>query len=116
MRPPPPLALPLLAALAAPACAAPAASAPAAPPGPARQAELVHLLRQDCGACHGMRLKGGLGSSLLPADIAGLDDDTLVKTILDGRPGTPMPPWRPFLSEEEARWLVGYLRRGGKDE
>jgi len=38
----------------------------AAEPPPARQAALVDLVRQDCGSCHGMTLKGGLGRSLLP--------------------------------------------------
>jgi mono/diheme cytochrome c family protein len=27
----------------------------------ARQAELLHLLKHDCGSCHGMTRKGGLG-------------------------------------------------------
>ncbi|HEB99314.1 MAG TPA: cytochrome c, partial [Thiotrichales bacterium] len=36
----------------------------------------------------------------------------LLKTILDGRPGTPMPPWRPILTEEEAAWMVKVLKRG----
>jgi len=31
-----------------------------------RQTELLYLLKQDCGSCHGMTLQGGLGSSLLP--------------------------------------------------
>jgi cytochrome c55X len=32
--------------------------------------------------------------------------------ILDGRAGTPMPPWRPFISESEANWMVDMLKRG----
>jgi len=46
--------------------AASAASA-ADGPAPARRAELLHLVRQDCGSCHGLTLKGGLGPSLEPA-------------------------------------------------
>jgi protein NirF len=30
----------------------------AAEPSPARQQELIHLVRQDCGSCHGMTLRG----------------------------------------------------------
>jgi cytochrome c55X len=32
--------------------------------------------------------------------------------ILEGRPGTPMPPWRPFLNDAEAAWLVEQLQSG----
>lgn len=79
---------------------------------PERRAELLHLLRQDCGSCHGMTLKGGLGPPLLPAALADKDVEALVGIVLDGVPGTPMPPWRPELSEEEARWLVAKLLEG----
>lgn len=79
---------------------------------PARQAELSHLLRHDCGSCHGMTLKGGLGPSLLPEALRGKPAPYLESTILDGRFGTPMPPWRGFLTEEEVRWLVQQLING----
>ena len=93
------------------AAAGTAAGAPAAPDG-ARQAELLNLLNQDCGACHGLTRKGGLGPPLLPSSLRDRPDSLLVHTILDGRPGTPMPPWRGELSEQDAQWLVGVLRRG----
>jgi cytochrome c55X len=86
-----------------------------AEPSSARRAELVHLLRQDCGSCHGLTLKGGLGPSLLPEALAGKSDADLVATILDGRPGTPMPPWSFEISAAEAEWLVGLLREGDLD-
>ena len=37
---------------------------PGASPDAARRAELVTLVRQDCGSCHGLTLKGGLGPAL----------------------------------------------------
>lgn len=83
-----------------------------AEPVPARQDELLHLLKQDCGSCHGLTMRGGLGNPLLPATLAERDDATLVATILDGRPGTPMPPWRRFIDQPEAVWLVQRLRSG----
>jgi cytochrome c55X len=83
-----------------------------AAPDAARQAELLYLLNQDCGACHGLTRKGGLGPPLLPENLKDRPDSLLVTTILDGRPGTPMPPWRGELSEQDAQWLVGALRRG----
>ena len=83
-----------------------------AAPDAARQSELLYLLNQDCGACHGMTRKGGLGPPLLPSSLRDRPDSLLVRTILDGRPGTPMPPWRGELSEQDAQWLVQALRRG----
>lgn len=92
----------------------PAVSVLAGPP-PERQRELLYLLRQDCGSCHGMTLKGGLGPPLLPQALAGKPAATLVATILYGRAATPMPPWRGLLSEAEATWLVEQLRQGMPD-
>jgi cytochrome c55X len=61
-------------------------------PSPARQAELMTLLRHDCGSCHGLTMKGGLGPPLLPDTLAGKDEQVLAGIILDGVPGKPMPP------------------------
>ena len=60
-------------------------------PDQARQSELIHLLVQDCGSCHGLTLKGGLGPALLPQNLADKDDEYLAEVILQGVPGTPMP-------------------------
>lgn len=86
----------------------------AAVPDAAREQELLRMVRQDCGSCHGMTLKGGLGPALTPEALQarGLARETIVATILGGRPGTPMPPWRPFLSEDEAGWIADRLRAG----
>jgi len=81
-------------------------------PLPARQNELRNLLKNDCGACHGLTLQGGMGSALLPDSLAGKPDEFLVATILNGRKGTAMPPWQPFMNHDEALWLVGVLRKG----
>ena len=78
-------------------------------PDLARQHALVHMVRQDCGSCHGMTLKGGLGPPLLPENLRGKPRGGLVATIYDGRPGTPMPPWKQFMSEQEAAWIVDKL-------
>jgi cytochrome c55X len=84
----------------------------AAAPDAARQSELLRLLRQDCGSCHGMRLTGGLGPTLTPQALRDKPADSLAATIVAGRAGTAMPPWRPFLSEKEAEWLVERLQQG----
>ena len=99
------LVLALLGALAKPANAEAAIS-------PQRQQELLYLLQQDCGSCHGLTLKGGLGSPLLPINLVDKSDAALVEVIMQGLPGTPMPPWRFLLKEKEAVWLVRALKAG----
>ncbi len=70
---------------------------------------LERLVRQDCGSCHGMTLKGGLGPDIRAAALAQYEPTTLAMVILDGIPGTAMPPWRPLISEDEAHWIAEYL-------
>lgn len=74
-------------------------------------ARLEHLVVQDCGSCHGLTRKGGLGSPLTPEALDGAEAEGLALIILDGVPGTAMPPWRPLLSEEEAMWIAEFLLR-----
>ena len=92
--------------------AAGAAAASELEPAPAREQRLLHLLRHDCGSCHGLTMQGGLGPPLVPAALEGKPDAALTEAILAGRPGTPMPPWAFAISEAEAAWLVGRLRLG----
>ena len=81
-------------------------------PTPERQSELRYLLLQDCGSCHGMTLRGGLGPPLTDQALRGKPPEMLIATVLYGRPGTAMPPWRNFMSENEVRWLVENLLDG----
>lgn len=89
-----------------------AAAAQAGEPAAARQQQLVRMVRQDCGACHGMQLTGGLGPALTPAALADKPLDSMTAVIFGGRPGTPMPPWRGLLTEAEARWIAQALAAG----
>ncbi|WP_089727952.1 c-type cytochrome [Candidatus Thiosymbion oneisti] len=82
-----------------------------AEPSASRQAELRNLLTQDCGSCHGLTLAGGLGPSLQGQALVGKPAEYIAAIILFGRPGTPMPPWRPFLSDTEAAWLANRLKQ-----
>lgn len=75
-------------------------------------AKLANLVRQDCGSCHGLTLKGGLGKPLTTEHLRQWDSDQIVHIILDGVPGTPMPGWRPLLSRAEAAWIADALRKG----
>jgi cytochrome c55X len=78
----------------------------------ARRSELITLVRQDCGSCHGLTLQGGLGPALLPQTLQDKPADYLQFVILNGRPGTAMPPWSRFLNEAEAAWVVRNLQKG----
>ena len=84
----------------------------AADPAESRQGELIYLLRHDCGSCHGMTLKGGLGPALLPGTVGDVAAESLADIILHGVPGTPMPPWSPELSAAEATWLARQIKEG----
>ncbi len=77
-----------------------------------RRAEILYILKHDCGSCHGMTLQGGLGPSLKPDALEKLTQEQVAVTINHGRPGTPMPPWKPFFSEHEANWLAQQLKQG----
>lgn len=90
----------ILALAAAPALAEPNASA------------LERLVKQDCGSCHGLTLKGGLGPDIRAQALTHYEAEGLASVILDGVPGTPMPPWRPLLTEAEAAWIADYLLTG----
>jgi cytochrome c55X len=79
-----------------------------------RRAELHNLLLQDCGSCHGMTLKGGLGPALTPEALKDKPREFIELTIREGRSGTPMPPWKGILSQDEIRWLVDILYTGIK--
>ncbi|MAU53181.1 MAG: cytochrome C556 [Roseovarius sp.] len=90
----------ILALAAAPALAEPDAQA------------LERLVKQDCGSCHGLTLRGGLGPDIRAQALGHYEAEGLMSVILDGVPGTAMPPWRPLLSEAEAAWIADYLLNG----
>lgn len=98
-------------ALAAHALAAPAGAQPVSD---SRAGELERLVRQDCGSCHGMTLKGGLGPDIRSARLAGSDAASIAAIILDGVPGKAMPAWRPLLSEADALWIANHLLKGSE--
>lgn len=77
-----------------------------------RKAELTHLLKQDCGSCHGMTMKGGLGPALLPESLIKTPDYILENTIKYGRETLAMPAWDGILNDQEIKWLVGQLKEG----
>ncbi|MCQ4260827.1 c-type cytochrome [Stutzerimonas stutzeri] len=90
----------------------PLSAAQAQAPSAERQAQLEHLLVQDCGSCHGLRMTGGLGPALTLDAIAGKPRDSLIATVTHGRPGTAMPGWNALLDEHDIAWLVDLLLEG----
>ncbi len=76
-----------------------------------RQKQLMHLLLADCGSCHGMTLKGGLGPSLLAQDLKVKTNQQLFYIIKFGTTETPMPPWEQFLNDSEINWMINTLRQ-----
>ena len=77
-----------------------------------RQQELSNILVQDCGSCHGFTMRGGLGPALLPDALSGKSAEAISAVIMNGRPGSAMPPWRALLSPAEARWMAEILLSG----
>ncbi|MFC5776527.1 c-type cytochrome [Alcaligenes parafaecalis] len=74
-----------------------------------RQASLLTLLHQECGSCHGLSLKGGLGPALTSDALQGQTAEQIALTIMQGRPGTAMPAWSRFLQAQESQWLADFL-------
>ena len=83
-----------------------------AAPDAARQTQLVRMVRQDCGSCHGIQLTGGLGPALTRERMADMPLESLTAVIYHGRPGTPMPGWKSMINEAEADWIARHLQAG----
>jgi mono/diheme cytochrome c family protein len=77
-----------------------------------RQQQLRQLLLQDCSVCHGKLLSGDRGPALTPESLAGKNEETLVRTIVEGHKETEMPSWAWKMADNEARWLVRLIRNG----
>lgn len=76
------------------------------------QARLANLVIQDCGSCHGLTLRGGLGPPLRPGDLGDLPLEAIAAIIREGVPDTAMPPWKSLLSPEEIHWISQQLKSG----
>lgn len=78
----------------------------------AHEQQLEHLLKHDCGSCHGMTMKGGLGPPLLPTSLKERNEEDIVLIILHGSPAKAMPPWAALLTESDAHWIARRLKQG----
>ena len=79
---------------------------------PSEQDRLANLVIQDCGSCHGLTLRGGLGPPLRPENLAHLPVEAIAAIVSEGVPGSAMPPWKPLLSPEEIHWISEQLKSG----
>jgi len=80
--------------------------------GSAREASRVYA--DACASCHGPKLQGGQGVSLVDDEWKhGGDDGSIAKSIRDGQPAMGMPPFGGSLSAPDIRALVIYIREEG---
>lgn len=90
----------------APQTVAPAPPAPAQPTDRATQTFGV-----QCAGCHGDALQGGRAGSLLDDRWTyGGDDDSLARTIRDGRAEAGMPAFGPALDDPQIREIIALIR------
>lgn len=76
------------------------------------------VFKANCETCHGPQGHGDgpIGEALdpKPQNLAELQavtaDDYLYWRIAEGKPGTPMPPWKNILTEEQVWQLVAFIR------
>jgi len=73
---------------------------------------LAEFVRQDCGSCHGLTMKGGLGRPLTADRLTHFDVESIRDIVIDGIPGTAMPPWAGILTDEQADWIARRLKEG----
>ena len=68
------------------------------------------VFEKECQGCHGPNHEGGVGSDLRPSVIAKKNAYTLSETILNGKAGTAMPPFKEKFSKDDADKMVDYLQ------
>jgi glucose/arabinose dehydrogenase len=65
----------------------------------------------NCAGCHGTTITGGRAPTLFDDQWHfGGDDASIRQSIMEGRPGTEMPPFKSMLKEEDITGLIAYIR------
>ncbi|MGA0846774.1 MAG: PQQ-dependent sugar dehydrogenase, partial [Luteolibacter sp.] len=79
-------------------------------------AKVENLYESHCASCHGAKLEGGQGGSLIDGDWKhGASDADIYRSIAKGIPEMGMTPWDGVLSAEEIRSLVILIREKEKE-
>lgn len=77
-------------------------------PGATEEERARQVFREVCSTCHGP--KGG-GTQIAPSLQAfKASDEDFVRTVLSGRPGTPMAPYNAVITADVARKIRKYVR------
>jgi len=63
-----------------------------------------------CAGCHGTLRTGATGPKITPDRTKELGTEALKTIIANGRPGTAMPPWKQFLTDEEINIMALYIQ------
>jgi len=113
----------------APTASAPAGGTPNTTPSTSGSTEVSiavgdAVFKQRCELCHGATGMGdGVGGQALnpkprnfhdKAYMSTLTDDQIFNTIMNGKAGTAMPPWKGVVSESEAKSLILKVRSFAK--
>ncbi|MGB8360911.1 MAG: cytochrome D1 domain-containing protein [Acidimicrobiia bacterium] len=62
----------------------------------------------SCAGCHGTDRRGATGPALLPERLS-QPDEYYHEVIMNGKPGTVMPPWGEQLTDEDITTLVAFI-------
>ncbi|OJT26548.1 glucose sorbosone dehydrogenase [Archangium sp. Cb G35] len=85
-----------------------------AQPSQASRRDVAGIYASLCANCHGAKMEGALGPSLID-DIwkSGADDEGIARSIREGQPASGMPAFSSALSSQDIRALVIYIREEG---
>jgi len=72
--------------------------------------DVEKMFEKECQGCHGPNHEGGVGADLRPGKIEKKNAYTLSEVILNGRPGTAMPPFTDKMNQADAQKMVDYLQ------
>ncbi|MFQ5536883.1 MAG: cbb3-type cytochrome c oxidase N-terminal domain-containing protein [Gemmatimonadota bacterium] len=68
------------------------------------------IFMQNCVACHGADLSGGIGPSFLDEEwLHGGQASDILRTITEGVPAKGMVPWRGILSPEQINQVAAFV-------
>lgn len=72
--------------------------------------DVEKAFERECQGCHGPDHQGGVGSDLRPDVVGKKNAYMLAETILNGRAGTAMPPFKEKFNKADADKMVDYLQ------